>query len=453
MSLQKNKITRTFSHPDEFYSENIMTEYRQCIDEGLDAAPYKQLFEAVAAMPMSESREKAADALFDIICELPLREDYPFVEPSSLSEIKENRASSVPEKGTPDKGTLEDKIRGAWYGRICGCFSGKPVEGIKTDELIPVLKSTGNYPMHRYIERGELSDSLIGGLKFNLDHDKYCDLVTAAPSDDDTNYTVMYQELIKKRGRNFTSEDVLDMWVSSQAKYAYFTAERTALINNINGFEAPASAMYKNPFREWIGAQIRADYFGYINPGDPDGAADMAFRDACVSHTKNGIYGEMYIAALLALCAIESDLMTAIKDALKFVPQKSRFVKCVSAIIEKYENGTSEDECFAGIHTEWNEHEGYDWCHTLSNIQIVVASLLYGGGDYTKTICRAVQTCFDTDCNAATAGSVLGMLKGFSAIDEKWYAPFNGKLETQLFGVGTADIESRVQRTMEDIAL
>ena len=56
MSLQKNKITRTFSHPDEFYSENIMTEYRQCIDEGLDAAPYKQLFEAVAAMPMSATR-------------------------------------------------------------------------------------------------------------------------------------------------------------------------------------------------------------------------------------------------------------------------------------------------------------------------------------------------------------------------------------------------------------
>ena len=307
--------------------------------------------------------------------------------------------------------------------------------------------------MYRYIERGELSDSLIGGLKFNLDHDKYCDIVTAAPSDDDTNYTVMYQELIKKRGRNFTSEDVLDMWVSSQAKYAYYTAERTAFINNINGFEAPASAMYKNPFREWIGAQIRADYFGYINPGDPDGAAEMAFRDACVSHTKNGIYGEMYIAALLALCAVESDLMTAIKDALKFVPQKSRFVKCVSDIIEKYENGTSEDECFEYIHSQWNEYEGYNGCHTLSNIQIVVASLLYGGGDYTKTICRAAQTGFDTDCNAATAGSVLGMLKGFSAIDEKWYAPFNGKLETQLFGVGTADIESRVQRTMEDIAL
>ena len=121
--------------------------------------------------------------------------------------------------------------------------------------------------MHRYIERGELSDSLIGGLKFNLDHDKYCDLVTAAPADDDTNSTVMYQELVKKYGRDFTPENVLDMWVSSQAKYAYFTAERTALINNINGFEAPASAMYKNPFREWIGEQIRADYLGYINPG------------------------------------------------------------------------------------------------------------------------------------------------------------------------------------------
>lgn len=72
---------------------------------------------------------------------------------------------------------------------------------------------------------------------------------------------------------------------------------------------------------------------------------------------------------------------------------------------------------------------------------------------YSENIMTGYRQCIDEGLDAATAGSVLGMLKGFSVIDEKWYAPFNGKLETQLFGVGTADIESRVQRTMEDIAL
>lgn len=109
MSLQKNKITRTFSHPDEFYSENIMTEYRQCIDEGLDAAPYKQMFEAVAAMPMSESREKAADALFDIICELPLREDYPFVSRAAFPKSRKTALRVSPKRERPTKARL--KIR------------------------------------------------------------------------------------------------------------------------------------------------------------------------------------------------------------------------------------------------------------------------------------------------------------------------------------------------------
>ena len=107
--------------------------------------------------------------------------------------------------------------------------------------------------------------------------------------------------LIEKYGKDFIPYDVSRMWLSSQSKDAYCTAERVAFCNFVNGYEPPQSALYKNPFREWIGAQIRADYFGYINPGNPKLAAEMAWRDASISHVKNGIYGEMFVAAMLSV--------------------------------------------------------------------------------------------------------------------------------------------------------
>ena len=107
----------------------------------------------------------------------------------------------------------------------------------------------------------------------------------------------MSEQVIEKYGRDFTPFDVSRAWLAYQPKDAYCTAERVAFCNFVKGFEPPESAIYKNPYREWIGAQIRADYFGYINPGNPELAAEMAWRDASISHTKNGIYGEMFVAA------------------------------------------------------------------------------------------------------------------------------------------------------------
>ena len=120
-------------------------------------------------------------------------------------------------------------------------------------------------------------------------------------------------------------------------------------------------------------------------------------------------------------------------------------------IVRQFDGGVAEEECFAGIHERWDEHDGHGWCHVLSNAQIVIASLLYGGGDYGKTICRAVQTGFDTDCNAATAGSVLGMMNGIGSIGDEWTAPINGRLDTQIFGVGTVNIDDRAALTLEHI--
>ena len=84
---------------------------------------------------------------------------------------------------------------------------------------------------------------------------------------------------------------------------------------------------------------------------------------------------------------------------------------------------------------------------------IVAASLLYGGGDYGKSICMAVETGFDTDCNGATVGSILGMANGIDSIDMVWQKPINNKLHTSIFGVDTISVTDALEKTMKHINL
>lgn len=122
-----------------------------------------------------------------------------------------------------------------------------------------------------------------------------------------------------------------------------------------------------------------------------------------------------------------------------------------TAVISDFDNGASAEECFKKIHSRFDENSSHDWCHTISNAVIVVASLLYGDGDFGKSVCMAVETGFDTDCNGATVGSVLGMANGIESIDEAWQRPVNDTLHTSLFGIGTVKISDRVSMTLKHL--
>ena len=438
-------------HKWEYYPADAETEYRQCCDEGLEAEPYKELFAGIQAMPRGEAQKQFGDALFGLVCSLKTREDYKYNEPSDLEGIKSLR-KAYPLSVKPQKEGDYDKVYGAWMGRICGCMHGKPVECVRTNVFIPFLKETNNYPLTRYIYRSDLTDEICEKYSaFPFKEKVYADEINRMPWDDDTNYVVLNQSIIEKYGKNFTAEDVAKSWIEYQKKDAYCTAERVAFRNFVNGYKPPYSATYKNPYREWIGAQIRADYYGYIFPGDPEKASEAAFKDASVSHVKNGIYGEMFVAAALAVAACTDNTIDIIKCALSYVPATSRFYEEVSSVVEKYENGATKEEVFAYIHDCYDEYSGHGWCHTNPNAMIVVASLLYGNGDYGKSICLAVETGFDTDCNGATVGSIFGMSHGIKAIPEYWTKPINDTLETLVFGVGTVKISDRVRLTLEHV--
>ena len=436
----------------EMYSKSLHFEYMQSIEEGLDISGYKRLFDAIGALPANEYKEQMADVLFDIVSHADTVEGYPYTEPSDLAGIQALCKEYPIEKKTLTNEELTDKIKGAWYGRICGCLLGKPVEGISCDELTALLKETGNYPMTRYILESDLTEDMYSRYKFPLEDKCYADTIEYAPVDDDTNYVALAQVLIRKHGLNFTPKNVADLWMARQGKNAYCTAERIAFCNFIKGIMPPYSAMYKNSYREWIGAQIRGDYFGYINPGEPKKAADMAWRDACISHIKNGIYGEMFAAAMIACAAVTDDIEDIIRGGLAEIPATSRLYEKIVNVLADHHNGMGFYEAIEKLKDEYDPSNSHGWTHTISNAAIVVLALLHGEGDFAKSICRAVEVGYDTDCNGATVGSIMGIRNGMAGIGEEWTKPVNGKLATSIFGVDILDLDKAAARTMRHIA-
>jgi ADP-ribosylglycohydrolase len=174
----------------------------------------------------------------------------------------------------------------------------------------------------------------------------------------------------------------------------------------------------------------------------------MAWRDASISHVKNGIYGEMFIAAMLAAAACTDDAEAVIRAGLDEIPEKSRLYEDVGQVMAWHKAGLDPEEIIQRIHARFDDRNAFDWCYTNSNAMIVAMALLCGEKDVGKSICLAVQAGFDTDCNGATAGSIVGMMTGFSAIDPRWYAPFNGKVATSIQDFSVADVQSLAERTL-----
>lgn len=429
-------------------------EARQCIDEGKDISSLKEEFDELKRLNLSEEANMVrAEALLDTTMALPVSDSHPYREPSDLQGICAERPVpvSLPEYSLSDE-ALFDKVYGAWLGRCSGCMLGKPVEGRSRAKIRKYLEAQGRWPLDYY---------------FSLDADpelkKECDMagdwkhasaehIDRSTEDDDTNYTVTGLAILKKHGATFTPEDVAGFWLCNIPVFHMCTAERIAYRNLLQLVPPPASAEYRNVYREWIGAQIRGDFFGYVSPAKLEQAADYAWRDACISHVKNGIYGEMWVAAMLAAAYVTDDIETIIRAGLSQIPDNSRLTERIEGIIHLYHIGASYDEVIEGLHTKWNESSVHDWCHTISNAVIVAIALLWGEKDFTRTLGYSVMPGFDTDCNGATVGSILGLVLGAKALPEKWVKPLNDTLETGIAGWHSVKISDLARETIELMA-
>ncbi|MFI1937278.1 ADP-ribosylglycohydrolase family protein [Streptomyces purpureus] len=341
---------------------------------------------------------------------------------------------------------LADRILGGWTGRIAGNMLGKPVERGEhwTPERIDrYLRLTEALPLTDYLPPPPVEAT---GFELRPEWPQCVrGRIHGSCRDDDIDYSILGLHLLETRGFQFTTEQVGELWLLRLPYLQTFTAERAAYRNLANGLAPPLTATYDNPYQEWIGALIRADIFGWTSPGDPRRAAALARRDAALSHTGNGVYGAMWAAALIAAAFTAAGPREAVEGALERIPASSRLARTVRHTVALHEAGVAWEDALAELAAQTGS---LGWIHTVPNAAVITAGLLYGDGDFTRTITLTVRGGLDTDSNGATAGSVAGVMCGASAIPPQWSDPLEDRVRSAVFGFDGVRISELSARTL-----
>jgi ADP-ribosylglycohydrolase len=339
---------------------------------------------------------------------------------------------------------VTDRIAGAWYGRCIGCLLGKPVEGWAYDDIEAYLARGGVTEITDYLPRLPAEP---GSLAFNAIgvQGTFRGEIDGMARDDDVDYTILALRLAEQFGPDFQTADVARLWLALLPYHQVFTAERAALRNLIVGAPLSQVARRHNPYREWIGALIRADFWGYVLPGRPRRAAELAARDARLSHVANGIHGARWAAALVSSALTSPSVAHAFAQARAVVPDRTRLAEALDRVYDTRRRGASFDRARAQAVDELGH---YGPVHTISNAAMISTALLWGEGDFTRSIGLSVRCGWDTDSNGATVGSVTGALTGRDALPGQWTAPIAGHVRSAIFGEATNTVDALVTRTV-----
>lgn len=264
------------------------------------------------------------------------------------------------------------------------------------------------------------------------------------PPNDDLDLQVLWlQEVLEKKGSAFTSSDL----AAAFARYNLCMAnEYTIAIKNIElGIDPPWSGVFNNSFfKNSMGCPIRSEIWGFICPGNPEKAARFAQMDGMIDHDVESITAEKFFAALEANAFFQSDIITLIHSGLQYVPNDTELSRCIHFVMECFEKGLDWKTTRQKTVTRFGAG---DASYSVINIGITVMALLFGKGDLTQTLLIAVNSGYDTDCTAATAGAIMGQIIGADRISDFWLE----KVGEEVI-VGTVDIQ-RSSNKIIDLAI
>ncbi|UNM16736.1 ADP-ribosylglycohydrolase family protein [Streptomyces formicae] len=452
-------------------------ELRQAAEDGRDASSVAARWHAAGGSPAPPSAGASPTAasprlralaarLLDELAEFP--SPLAELEPTPLDEIRAscpdwpqpaapltaNHPEAPAPAGGPGNGTdpLLDRLHAAWLGRAAGCLLGKPVEKLPLHAIRALARAAGNWPLNTWFTEKGVPAELLAAHPWNRRSaaTSLAENIDGMPEDDDLNYPLLDLLLLQRYGHGFRTADVARLWLDELPAGRTFTAERVAYRNLLDGIEPPLTAAHRNPFREWIGAAIRADVHGWTHPGDPAAAAEQAHRDAALTHTANGVYGAMFVAAALAEAATgAADVHQCLHTGLRVVPPRSRLAEAVRSAIETATAHADFDDVVDRLHAA---HGTYHWVHAVPNAALLAAALTHADGDFTGSVCRAVSGGWDTDSNGATAGSLAGLLAGHPGrLPERWTAPLRNRLATSVAGFDGTGFDTLAHLTFQEV--
>ena len=306
--------------------------------------------------------------------------------------------------------------------KVMGCFAGKNIGGVL------------GAPYEGWRQKVEL--------EFYTQ-----DLSMGPPPNDDLDLQIVWLAAVEKYGRNVNASILGEYWLSyiipNWVEYG------TGKANLRAGFMPPMSGVIDNTYKDSCGCFIRSELWACLAPGHPEIAARYAYEDAIVDHAEEGMQGEIFFAALESAAFAEKDTNKLLDIALSYIPEDCATARCVRTARKCYENQVPFWEARKQVHncapgtfgiqqckiSEIPEEEqelelgapGFD---APENIGFAILGLLYGEGDFGKSLCLAVSCGEDTDCSGASLGAFLGILLGNEGIPKKWSEPLNDKIAT-----------------------
>ena len=319
--------------------------------------------------------------------------------------------TNVPSKQVININDYKDKVLGCWTGKNIGGTLGAPFEG-----------------------KREMNDAVF-----------YTQDLQGAPApNDDLDLQLIWLLAAEEHGIYHITPRLLgEYWINYIV--GPWNEYSVCKANIANGLYPPLSGSCNNDAWKYSnGAWIRSEIWACLFPGSPDDAAVFAYMDSCCDHCGEGIYAEVFTATAEAAAFIESDVRKLIEIGLSKIPKDCRIAHCVKLACELYDKGTPFKDARERI---VKDNEDLGWFQAPGNIGFTILGLLYGEGDFGKSICLANNCGDDTDCTAATVGALLGIISGRKGIPQNWIAPIGETIKT----VAIDPFELNIPKTLGEL--
>lgn len=334
----------------------------------------------------------------------------------SFEKISKEVTFCAPKKLAFDDEELLQRLHAGWVAQIVGAAVGTALEGYTSETLV---KTYGK--IDTYVRKPNTYN-------------------------DDITYELAFLEAFARRGYEVSSADIAEEWAARIP--SGWSAEDVALKNIMLGIYPPESGYRSNPWREWIGAQMRGAICGMAAPGDPKLAAELAFRDGSISHHNNGVLGEIFNAMLCALAFTETDTRRLVQEAISYLPKKSEYYSVVQFAWETCEQ--AQDYLSA-----WNiceqKYIQYNWIHAYPNAAAEVVALYFCENDFNTCLNMISLMGQDVDCNAAQVMTIFGLAYDMGCIEKKWTDPIQDEFISYVRGYEKSSISAIAKKTQESI--